>query len=76
MVVGTNLFVYTVNENFGVAEIENMFLQMMAFTGQKHFDAEQLSVCPLADVYFRSDGKDTLKHALILCRSRLLTLMR
>ena len=72
-----SLFSYTVNNNLGVSEIENMFLQMMAFTGQTHFDPEQLSVCPRADDYFRPDGKHTLTNGLLRSHSgKVLTLSR
>ncbi|KAJ7748548.1 kinase-like protein [Mycena maculata] len=52
LVTSRPLFRYHVNEKQGLTEIENMLFQMILFTGEQTFRAEQLSVCPLAGEYF------------------------
>ncbi|KAJ7602495.1 kinase-like protein [Mycena polygramma] len=55
------LFEYSVHERFNLTEIESMLYQMLVYTGEPHFRAEQLSIWPRAGEYFTGDCQLTKK---------------
>ncbi|KAJ7602359.1 kinase-like protein [Mycena polygramma] len=49
------LFEYTVHDKFSLTEIESMLYQMLVYTGEPYFRAEQLSIWARAGEYFTGD---------------------
>ncbi|KAJ6478584.1 kinase-like protein [Mycena vitilis] len=49
------LFEYSVHEKIILTEIESMLYQMLVYTGEQHFRAEQLSIWSKAGDYFTGD---------------------
>ncbi|KAJ7102514.1 kinase-like protein [Mycena belliarum] len=52
LVTARHLFVYTVNKKYSLTEDENLLYQMLLFTGESSFRADQLHACPRASEYF------------------------